>query len=427
VVTFSYGAVRHVRMMLWGMTPAMSTLRDVARFAEVSVSTASRYLRRDGYVSPQAGQRVAVAMQQLGYRPNEVARSLRHRRTRTLALVVPEIENPFFTTVSRGVEDVANAAGYAVIFCNTDENEAKQERYLRALLERKIDGVLFVPCGQDAADQCHMLDVAGQPFVFIDREVPGVTADAIVGDNEDGARRLTQHLLALGHRRIGLVGGNPHDSVSHLRRAGYSAALGDAGVKVDAALVREGDWSTESSGQLTRDLLALDHPPTALFCTNNLLAVGALRALRDAHKRVPDDIALVCFDDIELASLIDPWLTVAVQPGFEMGLRAATLLLERLAGRSEPTAVRDVLPVRLIIRRSCGTPPQGTLYEQPVDGWIGRQWRRAGTAQAPANTTRAGGIAVAAQPARAPDPSRALANHPCDGPGRGRERATRRR
>jgi LacI family transcriptional regulator, galactose operon repressor len=353
----------------------MSTLHDVARTANVSVATASRYLRKDGYVSLHAGQRIEAAMRQLGYRPNGVARSLRHRRTRTLALIVPEIENPFFTTVSRGAEDVANTAGYAVIFCNTDESEQKQAQYLQALLERKIDGVLFVPCGQRSAEECRMLTEAGVPFVFIDREVPGIAADAVLGDNEGGALQLTRHLLALGHRRIGLVGGNPLDSVSRQRLAGYTAALREVGLKVDPELVREADWSTESSWLLTRDLLALDQPPTALFCTNNLLAVGALMALREAGKRVPDDTALVCFDDIELASLIDPWLTVAVQPAFDMGVHAATLLLERLAGRRDFPAVREVLPVRLLVRRSCGTVAAGDRQELPADGWIGRQWR----------------------------------------------------
>jgi LacI family transcriptional regulator len=353
----------------------VSTLRDVALAAEVSLATASRYLRKEGYVSLEAGQRIELAMRQLGYRPNGVARSLRHRRTRTLALIVPEIENPFFTTISRGAEDVANAAGYALIVCNTDENEQKQGRYLQALLERKIDGVLLVPCGRHAAEHCRLLTEAGEPFVCIDRTVSGIATDAVVGDNEGGARQLTRHLLALGHRRIGLLGGNPVDSVSRQRRAGYTLALREAGLRVDAALVREADWSTETSWQVAHSLLALPEPPTALFCTNNLLAVGALRALREAGRRVPDDIALACFEDIELASLIDPWLTVAVQPAFDMGMRATTLLLDRIAGRLDPPVVHEVLPVRLIVRRSCGSRVAESQLELPADGWIGRKWR----------------------------------------------------
>lgn len=353
----------------------MSTLHDVAARAQVSVATASRYLRKEGYVSAEAGRRIEAAMDQLGYRPNGVARSLRRRRTHTLALVVPEIENPFFTTISRGAEDVANAAGYALIVCNTDESEQKQARYLQALLERKIDGLLFVPCGRHAADQCRMLAQAREPFVFVDRTVPGIAADAVIGDNEDGARQLTRHLLALGHRRIGLLGGNPLDSVSQQRRAGYIAALMEAGLVADPALLRELDWSPETGWQLTRDLLALPDPPTALFCTNNLLAVGALRSLREAGKRVPEDIALACFEDIEVASLIDPWLTAVAQPAFDLGTRAATLLLERLAGRVDPPVVREILPVRLIVRRSCGAVADGSAVGLPGDGWLGRKWR----------------------------------------------------
>lgn len=355
---------------------AISTLYDVARVARVSTSTASRYVRGVGYVSPTTGARIEAAMHQVGYRPNAIARSLRHQRTHTLALVVPEIENPFYTTVSRGVEDVANAGGYAVIFCNTDEQEEKQGRYLHALLERQIDGLLFVPCG-DATAHCRMLDGANVPYVFIDREVPG-TRDAVLGDNVGGARQLTHHLVSLGHRRIGLVGGNPEDSVSRERRAGYEKALAQDGLAYYPALVREGDWSIESGHRLALDLLDMADPPTALVCGNNLIAVGAILALNHAGRRIPEEMAVVCFDDIELASLIEPFLTVAVQPAYEMGRRAAALLLDRLAKRRDETPVRDVLPTHLIIRRSCGAPAQDGRQDPPPSSWIGHRYQAHG-------------------------------------------------
>jgi LacI family transcriptional regulator len=289
-------------------------------------------------------------------------------------LVVPEIENPFYTTVSRGVEDVANATNYAVMLCNTDEEEDKQERYLHALLERKIDGILFVPCGKTAIDHCADLDAAEVPFVLVDREVPGTLADTVVGDNLGGARDLTQHLVALGHRRIALIGGNPVDSVSQGRLTGYRTALQQVGIEPDPQLVREGDWDLKTGLQSVHQLLSLDQPPSALFCTNNAIAVGALLALRELSRRVPEDVALVCFDDIELASLIDPFLTVAVQPAYEMGRRAAVLLLDRIAGRLGPTPIREVLPTKLIIRRSCGVQAAPPGPELHTDGWLGRRW-----------------------------------------------------
>lgn len=352
----------------------MATLRDVARTAEVSLSTASRYFRENGYVSADARERIRAAAQALRYRPNGVARSLRHQRTLTLALVVPEIENPFYTTVSRGVEDVASAANYAVMLCNTDEREDKQLWYLNALLERKIDGVLLVPCGQAAVDHCAHLDAAGVPFVLIDRKVPGTVADTVVGDNLQGARDLTRHLLALGHRRIALIGGNPFDSVSQERSAGYQAALVEAGIEPDPQLLCEGHWDLDTGRQFTRELLSLDRPATALLCTNNVIAVGALLALRELGRRVPEDVALVCHDDIELASLMDPFLTVAVQPAYDMGKRATAILLNRLTGKLDPAPIHDMLPTQLIVRRSSGAHPSTRDSVLPADGWLSRRW-----------------------------------------------------
>jgi LacI family transcriptional regulator len=357
----------------------MTTLRDVAQAASVSVSTASRYFHKQGYVSADARKRIQSAAEQLGYRPNAVARSLRRRRTLTVALVVPEIENPFFTTISRGVEDVAYAAGYTVFVCNTDEQEDRQDHYLQALLERQVDGLLFIPCGHAAKEHCGYLSTANVPFVLIDRKVPGVEADAVVGNNLQGAEDLMQHLLDLGHRRIGFIGGAPADSVSQQRLAGYRSTLDKAHIDPDSNLVSEGDWGMWSAWSAAKELLASDDPPTAIFCANNVLAVGALRALREASKQVPDDIALVCFDDIELAALLDPFLTVAVQPAYEMGRRAATLLLHRLNGQHDASTARAVLPTHIIIRRSTGGSTTTDDCALQESGWLSRRWASSGS------------------------------------------------
>lgn len=352
----------------------MATLRDVAQVAGVSVSTASRHFHEKGYVSADARKRIQSAAERLGYRPNAVAASLRHRRTLTLALVVPEIENPFYTTVSRGVEDVAYASGYTIVVCNTDEQEEKQDRYLQALLERQIDGLLFVPCGHAARKHCEYFVSANVPFVLIDREVPGVEADTVVGDNLQGAQDLAQHLLDLGHRRIAFVGGTPTDSVSQQRLLGYRSALARALVDPDPTLVVEGDWGMWSGWSAARHLLTLVKPPTAVFCANNVLAIGALRAFREAGKAVPDDMALACFDDIELAAFLDPYLTVAVQPAYEMGRLAATLLLERLNGQHDAPIERQVFPTRIIVRRSSAGSAALEDYMLAGNGWLSRRW-----------------------------------------------------
>lgn len=333
----------------------MSTIRDVAHRAGVSPMTVSRVLNRTGYVSPATRGRVEAAIAELGYVPNTLARSLRSKRTKTLALVLTDITNPFFTTLARGVEDVASAQGFNVIFCNTDESAGKQEEYLTVLVQKQVDGVLLVPA-RSTPEPITFLQQHGIAVVVIDRCVPGVAVDVVRGESEQAAFELTQLLLALGHRRIGMLSGPADVSTAADRVAGYRRAYLAVGEEAPHALIFYDAYTVAAGQRMARLALAARPRPTALFAANNFIAIGAFHVLRQQGLRVPEDVALVAFDDLPPTIMLDPFLTVATQAANEMGRRATALLLARLQEK-EPSAPQEiVLPTPVIVRRSTAPP-----------------------------------------------------------------------
>jgi LacI family transcriptional regulator len=334
----------------------MATIKDVARRAGVSTMTVSRAINNSGYISPETRERVARAIAELDYLPNALARSLRHKQTRTLALVLADITNPFSTTVSRGVEDAAKEQGFSVLLCNTDESAEVEQEYLSILLQKQVDGVLFVPTSADSAAAA-LLRARGVPAVALDRRVAGEPMDTVRGDSEGGADELVRHLIGLGHTRIAVLTGPVSVSTAADRVAGYRRAMAAAGLSVDERLVCADDFTTAGGYRSTRRLLAEGPRPTAIFGGNNFIAFGAYRALREAGLRVPGDVSLVTFDDLPEAWLMQPFLTTVNQPAYEIGRQATTLLVERLGGRAAPEAREIVLPATLIVRRSSGPPP----------------------------------------------------------------------
>jgi len=317
-------------------------------------------INNSGYVGQETRARVEAAIAELQYVPNLLARSLRFKRTHTLALVLTDITNPFWTTVARGVEDAASARGFNVILCNTDESEAKQSEYLNVLLQKQVDGFLLVPA-RSTPDPIILIQSQRVPTVVLDRQVPGAQVDVVRGDSEGGAYQLVRLLLSLGHRRIAMLSGPVSISTAADRVAGYRRALQEAGLETQAELVCYGEYTQESGYQMAQKALALTPRPTALFAANNFIAIGALRALREAGVRVPEDMALVSFDDIPPAFVIEPFLTVAAQPAYEMGRRATELLLARLSGQAPPESQEIVLPTEIIMRRSSGPPVTGEI------------------------------------------------------------------
>lgn len=327
------------------------TIRDVAERAGVAPITVSRVLNNSGYVSAEVRARVQEAAAALHYVPNLLAHSFRSNRTHTLALVVTDITNPFWTTVARGVEDVASQQGFHVIFCNTDESEAKQAKYLSLLVRRRVDGVLLVPASSNG-DAVRALQAQRVKVVVLDRRIDGGGVDVVRGASTDGARRLTEHLIQLGHRRIALLSGPASVSVSKERVAGYSQALAQAGLEIDPDLILYGPFTVEGGYAMTQTLLARRPLPTAIFAANNFIAGGALRALRGAGLRVPEDLSLVAFDDLPDTYIWEPFLTVAAQPAYELGKTAAALLLKRIAEPAQEEVQEIVLPTTIVVRSS---------------------------------------------------------------------------
>jgi len=329
----------------------MPTIQDVAKKAGVAPMTVSRVINQSGYVSAEVRARVLAVVEELGYMPNTLARSLRIRRTHTLALILTDITNPFFTTLARGVEDAASKAGYTVLFGNTDESEEKEKHYLETILQKRVDGILLVPAGGSALSVERILQHR-TPLVLLDRHVTGEAVDVVRSDSEDGAYRLTRLLLDLGHRQISLLNGPPSVSTAADRAAGFCRAMRESGVI--APEVHYGVFTQDSGYAMSHQALIQQPRPTALIAANNFLAIGALKAIRDAGLEVPDEIAMVAFDDLPAAMVVDPFLTAAVQPAYEMGCRAAELLLRRLEGSETGPAQEILLPVELVVRDSSG-------------------------------------------------------------------------
>ena len=328
----------------------MATIRDVAKLAGVAPITVSRVLNKSGYVSPATRDRVEAAALELNYVPNMLARSFRSNQTNTLALVLSDITNPFWTTAARGVEDVASRHGYNVIFCNTDESARKQDQYLTVLLQRRVDGVLLVPA-QSKPDDVQQLQAQNVPVVVLDRRVPGVSVDVVRGTSTKGSRQLIDYLIDMGHTRIAVLGGSEQVSVSEERITGYVQALETAGLPVDPTLILRGEFTVESGAAMMEACLQLEPLPSAIFPANNFIAMGALRTLRKAGLRVPDDISLVAFDDLP-AYVFEPFVTVVAQPAYEMGKVAAELLLQRIDQSNGEPPHEIALATEFILRRS---------------------------------------------------------------------------
>ena len=333
----------------------MPTIHDVARLAGVAPITVSRVINNSGYFSEETRRRVEAAISTLGYVPNSLARSLRSKRTNTLALVITDITNPFFTMMARGVEDTASDAGFTVIYCNTDESEVEEQKYLNMLLQKQVDGILLVPA-RSRSVSVELVRAQGTPVVVLDRRVPGLEVDIVRGDSEAGAYRLVKLLLDLGHRRIAVLSGPKNVSTAEDRVAGYRRAMAEAGIADELAYY--GNFNPDSGYEMAKEALEVSPRPTALFAANNFIAIGALRALREFGFQVPEDIALVCFDDLPPVLINSPFLTVAAQPAYEMGRQATQLLLGRLAGEAPEECQEIVLSPQIIVRQSSG-PARG--------------------------------------------------------------------
>ncbi len=326
------------------------TISDVAREAGVSLMTVSRVINDKGEISQATRQRVHEVIERLGYRPSGIARGLATQRTGTLGLVVPDMANPFFSDVARGVEDRARAAGYNVFICNTDESPQREIAALESLEEKRVDGLVL--CSSRLHEEGLRAALDHHPAaVLINRRMSTYHVDAVLLADREGALVATQHLLRGGHRAIGFLSGPVTSYSSHQRARGYRAALTEAGISLNPDWNRACSYEVEG-GRETARLLVSEHPElTALFCYNDLVAVGALQACADLGRCVPEELALVGFDDIPMAALVNPPLTTCRVPRYELGDHAMRLLLKRVEGLSEAHD-EIVLYPELIVRAS---------------------------------------------------------------------------
>ncbi len=331
----------------------VATIRDVARAASVSTSTVSHVINGTRYVSPETRQRVLQAMSELNYSPNRLARSLRNNRTLTLGVLLPNSANPFFAEVLLGIENVCFERGYNIIMGNASDDPQRELEYLQVWLSRQVDGILLISTGA-YNDSLTLLASHETPVVMVDRTAGIPTMDEILTANKQGGLLATRYLLERGHRRIGCITGPSYLTPSAERVEGYAEALRAAGVPLNEALIVTGDFLHASGYRACQHMLGLADPPTAIFACNDLMAVGALCAVHEAGLHVPDDVSVIGYDDIPLASYTVPRLTTIAQPAREIGQLAAERLIARLQQATAAPAHQQ-LPVRLVERDSCRT------------------------------------------------------------------------
>lgn len=330
----------------------MASIKDVAKAAGVSTATVSRVLSNGEHVRPEVRKRVMEAVEQLAYRPNLLARSLRSRQTNTIGLIVSDSRNPFFTSISRAVEDTAYEQGFGLFLCNTDENPEKEAIYLNLMRDENVAGVIFSPTRQTAANFTS-LNVS-LPTVIVDRSTGDAKVDMVLLDNVDSAFRLTTHLLEQGFHRIAAL--SETSATGRERYAGYEKALRAYGLSPVGEHVKFVRPRVEAGYVTTLKLIDATQPLDALLTTNSLLAEGALKAIRERDIIIPDDIALVTFDETTWASLVQPPITLIDQPTYEIGQTATELLLQRIADPNRSTR-QVILKGRLVVRGS-STPRQ---------------------------------------------------------------------
>lgn len=337
------------------------TMTDVAQRAGVSAATVSRYLAGQRIRQEQA---VAKAITELNFTPSAAARSLKSGQTKTLALVVPDISNPFFSAVARGVDEIASAQGFTIELHNSGESGDREAEILRKIVGR-VDGLIVAPVTEDD-DAPRQVVKAGVPLVFIDREVRSSRSfSAVLIDNVDGAKQATSHLIEHGHHEIAVIHGPVTSTPGRQRLEGFQEAMKDAGISIRSEYVRNGGFTETGGQQAMAQLLSAKTAPSAVLVCNNLMTIGALRELKKARIRIPSDMSVIGFDELELSLLLDPPLSVVSRPMEQQGKLAAEMLIKGLSGVTKKGSHRVVMAVEFIERGSCAPPPRAGSGSRP--------------------------------------------------------------
>ena len=325
------------------------TINEIARISGVSRTTVSRVLNKSPLVHQETANTVNEVIDRLKYQPSELARGLRSKETKTIGVIVTNILNPFFTSIVRGVEDVANRYNYNIIICNTDESYEKETQYCNVLVSKHVDGLIIASTGKKYDPQ-DLTD--GIPIVFIDRSPKGLENqfDTILVNNQEGSYQIVKHLLETGYRRIGLIGGFSQLSTGYERLMGYRQAHKEYGIKIDENLIKSGDFLGHTSYRQAMEVI-LKSNCDAIYAMNNMILHGVMKALKELKVRVPLDIGLATFDDLEWMEHCGISITAVKQPAYEIGTMAMNMLLDRISG-SVVEAKSVMLDVVVNIRES---------------------------------------------------------------------------
>jgi DNA-binding LacI/PurR family transcriptional regulator len=328
----------------------MTTQKVVAKKANVSVATVSRYINEVGYISPEVKGRIKKAIKELNYKPNLVARSLKLRSSKTIGLVFPHINNPFFIELVRRAEEVAYHNGYNIILCITENKLDREKLYLDVLKGKLIDGYIIIPATSEDSRLYEVLE--GENVVYVDRST-GLEDEILIKlDNTQGVRLAIEHLLDLNHRKIGVINVPLNITTGYERFEGYKSVLAENGIGLQTEYIKYADYPIESAYEKTRQILRLKNKPTAILTMSGLTTLGALKAIKDSGLSIPGDLSIVSFDDFESSELLNPPITAVAQPAAEFGIRAAEILVNLINGR-KPRPRRLILEPKLIVRESC--------------------------------------------------------------------------
>ena len=338
----------------------MANIKDVAKRANVSITTVSHIINKTRYVSDELTERVNKAMKELDYQPNSLARGLRSGKTKIIGLVIPDISNQFFAEISRKIEDRGFEIGYSVILCNTDDDPNKEKIYIDVLTGKKVEGIIFISTIVESNNLERIVE-SNIPIVVVDRDIKDIDSDFILVDNSIGGYKATKYLLELGHRRIACIAGPSPINPSAQRVGGYKKALEEAKIPFDPNLIVDGDFRYESGNKAMRQLLALPEPPTAVFACNDLMALGAFQAINDSGLKIPDDISVIGFDNVPFSQAVYPTLTTMGQPINEMADTIVSMLIERIRIQRQRMRTSEQIPeyrhivfeTKLIERNSC--------------------------------------------------------------------------
>ncbi|OPA81039.1 LacI family transcriptional regulator [Paenibacillus selenitireducens] len=330
----------------------MVTIHDIAKKANCSAMTVSRVINNTGRISDATRKRVKAIMEEMHYVPNAHARCLTLQETKMLSIFVPDITTPFGALLARGAEDTASRLGYRVMISNTDESDEKERSAIRSILSARVDGVIMVPAGDSSIRHLELLKIHNIPVVVVDHDVPGMDADAVLGDPAEGSRLLINYLIQQGHQHIALLNSTVDRSTSRLLERGYTETLLLHGIEQLAPIRMDMKDLDRACEQTVEHLLQLDPRPTAILAANYRIAATAIRALRKRGFDVPTDLSVVCFNDLEPTYLLDPFMTVAAQQAYEFGTLSVQMLHDRLQANAQQSRT-IVLPPKLVVRQSC--------------------------------------------------------------------------